>query len=592
MENFNQYRSKVYGCFVGKCVGGTLGMKYEGNLDFNNVTYYDPVPTEMIPNDDLDLQVVNLETVLRTGLPVCRYYLGETWKYHVADFAPDEYAVGISNNRLKLFAPLSGKYRNKFYAGMGAAIRSELWACLAPASPTLAAYFAREDACTDHSSDGIYAEMFLAALESAAFTENDLIKLIDIGLEFIPEGHKLKNAFSDTILWWNESGNIITVREKILKKYFCDNWTDVTINLSFIILSLLACEGSFDKAICTAASLGYDADCTCATVGSIFGIMEPDSIDEKWTAPIGDKVLLSTGIVNMHEAESINDFCDSIISLAGQVEKYYNTGISLNVPDKDKKIKIWTQNWKSIYDWQENATESLLLVKPFPVTLVYPENVASVPNKKNGYFIKISNTTDKNISGCVSLLMPDGFTVTCPNNEFSIEPDSSCEIPFTVEFTSFKRRVPLNLLTVEINADGIVFEVEANIPVSMPWLREDLKTGATDIVEAESIVFNIPKGEYKYTAKFISSAARTVRGCASGDRLFTVYVNGEMIREREDRGYVPAFHRGYDWFRANLLRGENLIEVVFKDGAEGEFFFNFAEDTRLPIYIDSFERIL
>ena len=28
--NFDMYRKKVRGCYVGKCVGGTLGMKYEG----------------------------------------------------------------------------------------------------------------------------------------------------------------------------------------------------------------------------------------------------------------------------------------------------------------------------------------------------------------------------------------------------------------------------------------------------------------------------------------------------------------------------------------------------------------------------------
>jgi hypothetical protein len=98
--DFNVYEKKVRGCFVGKSVGGTLGMKYEGNLNYNEVTYYNPVPTEMIPNDDLDLQVVNLENILSSGLPVCRYYLGNTWKYHVADHAPDEYAVAISNNAL------------------------------------------------------------------------------------------------------------------------------------------------------------------------------------------------------------------------------------------------------------------------------------------------------------------------------------------------------------------------------------------------------------------------------------------------------------------------------------------------------------
>ena len=68
--DFQTYKNKVYGCYVGKAVGGTLGMPYEGDRSVRKVTYYDPVPTEMPPNDDLDLQVVNLATIIRLGLPI------------------------------------------------------------------------------------------------------------------------------------------------------------------------------------------------------------------------------------------------------------------------------------------------------------------------------------------------------------------------------------------------------------------------------------------------------------------------------------------------------------------------------------------
>ena len=81
--NFEAYKKKVFGCFVGKSVGGTLGMPFEGQLEVKPVTYYDPVPTEMVPNDDLDLQVVNLETLLRTGFPVSRHHIGEIWLHHM-----------------------------------------------------------------------------------------------------------------------------------------------------------------------------------------------------------------------------------------------------------------------------------------------------------------------------------------------------------------------------------------------------------------------------------------------------------------------------------------------------------------------------
>ncbi len=592
--DFNDYRNKVYGCFVGKCVGGTLGMKYEGKLDYNYVTYYNPVPTEMIPNDDLDLQVVNLETVLRSGLPVSRYYLGEIWKYHISDFSPDEYAVGVSNYKLKMYAPLSGIYRNKFYAGMGAAIRSELWACLAPANPALAAKFAREDACTDHYADGIYAEMFLAAVESAAFVEKDLIKLIDIGMQYIADGSKLKNAFCDVIKWYNESVDILDVRAKVLENYYSENWTDVIINLSFILLSLLSCENSFDKAICTATSLGYDADCTAATVGSIFGIMDPNGIDEKWTAPIGDKVLLSNGVINMHEPLSIDDFCDNVIFLAGQVEKFYSTGVTLAVPADFKDVKIgapWQKSWEEMYNWQENLKESLILVKPFSVTLAYPETVGCFPEKENNFTLKITNTTDAKLQGEISLSMPAGFDISLKNAEISLNVGESANIPFIVKITALKRRVPLNLLTINLHVNGMIIEAEAGLPVSAPWAVENLKNGEKSTAEACGSFFDIPAGAYKYSATFISSAERSLRITASGKRTFTVYLNGEEVFKREYRGYVPAYHREYDWFRVHALRGANLVEVVFNDEPEGEFFFCFAEDTRLPNMVDSMERM-
>ena len=55
---------------------------------------------------------------------------------------------------------------------MGAAIRSEVWACLCPGDPALAVSLAREDACVDHVRDGVEASSFTdRTLESAAAIE-------------------------------------------------------------------------------------------------------------------------------------------------------------------------------------------------------------------------------------------------------------------------------------------------------------------------------------------------------------------------------------------------------------------------------------
>lgn len=593
--NFNTYNKKVRGCFVGKSVGGTLGMKYEGNLNFNEVTYYNPVPTKMIPNDDLDLQVVNLERIMNSGLPVCRYYLGECWKYNIADHAPDEYAIAVSNNALKIFAPLSGIYRNKFNAGMGGAIRSELWACLAPANPSLSAIFAREDACTDHYADGTYAAMFLAAVESAAFVENDLIKLIDIGLGFIPDGSKLKNAFNDTISWWNETKDILAVRKLILENYKNDNWTDVIINLSFILLSLLCCEGSFDKAVCTAASLGYDADCTAATVGSIFGIMNPDGIDKKWTNPIGDALVLSSSIINMHEPKTIDAFCDSIISVAGEVEKYYNTNVELSIPDDFFKAclnKPWTNIYDIIHGWEEGINESIVSVKPLLVSMIYPKNVAALYNSNNEYTLKLTNILESKVDVSLSLFAPEGFVLNFKDNDFTLDSRETVELPFTIFVDEQKSRSPLNVLKISIEINGIPFDLSAGIPISNPWYVESLETGEKSVFEAESLYFKVPKGKYKYTAKFNSPSDKVIRICSTGTSDFKLFLNGDEVVDKKDKFYVPGFHRGRYFFKVNVKSYENIVDVYFDNDEETEFFFGMSTDFGCAMILDTMERYL
>ena len=595
--NFNDYKNKVYGCFVGKCVGGTLGIKREGKRNYEKVTYYDPIPDKMLPNDDLDLQVVNLEAVLKHGLPISRFTLSENWKYHVADTAPDEYGCSVSNHALKIFAPLSGIYRNKMKAGMGGAIRSELWACLAPANPVLASTFAREDACNDHTDEGIHAEMFLSAVESWAFVEKDLLKLIDTGLSVIPDGSKLKNAFLDTIKWWNNSGDILSVRELILKTYPSDNWTDVTINLSLILLSLLSCENSFDKAICTAASLGYDTDCTAATVGSIFGIMNPNGIDEKWTSPIGNALVLSAGVINMHSKNTIDEFCDQIIALASVVQAFYNTKIRLNVPSDFAKIplaKPHLANNTKIYDWKDGSKESILAVNPFILTLVYPETVSAIPNKENKYLLRIDNSNDLDVSGELSLVLPDYWVATPKDFSFSVKKGERLELAFTVNPDGKQKRMPLNILAMQFTVNGLSFTFESGLPITYPWLKENLTTGEKEIFEADNVFFIIPEGKFRYTAKLFSPMIKDIRIHASGKRHFKFFLNGKELYDSSNSWYgtfyAPTFHRS-GFMKTEIKREYNIIEVEFVEGEPaGEFYMGFSTVNGCAVWIDTFER--
>tara|TARA_R100000027_G_scaffold61554_3_gene52984 strand:+ start:13651 stop:15105 length:1455 start_codon:yes stop_codon:yes gene_type:complete len=314
-------------------------MPFEGYAGPLDLKYYDPIPAAMIPNDDLDLQVLWACLLDGQECPqVGPEMFMKGWREHIG-FPWDEYGVCKRNLAEGILPPRSGAYNNWFQNGMGAAIRSELWACLAPGRPELAAAYAREDACLDHAGDGLYAEVLLAAMQSVAFVESNLDRIIDTGLRAIPEESEVARAIRDTRCWWNQAGDWRKVREQILDKYGHENFTNVTENLAFTLLALLEGGGDFGRSICTATNCGKDTDCTAATVGALLGIMDPDSIEEKWLKPIGRDLVLSPEIVGIQPPPTLDEFTDLIVSLrdrlGGQMPEraeFADAGLERSVP--------------------------------------------------------------------------------------------------------------------------------------------------------------------------------------------------------------------------------------------------------------------
>jgi len=311
-----QFRKQIHACWYGKAIGGTLGGPVEGEPGPLSLTFYDPVPETALPNDDLDLQVVWLHHIR------CNQYrqitpeiFAEAWQKHVL-FPFDEYAVARRNYELGITGPAQGATDNVFAECMGGAIRSEVWACVAPGDPKRAAAFAWADAVVDHCGEGVWAEVFNAALQSAAFEKSDRDELIDIALAEIPKDTKLYSAIQDTRKWWDESGDWLKVRQQILDRYENGNFTYVVINLCFQLVGWFDGDGDFGRSICTATNCGMDTDCTAATLGALLGIIDPDCLPEKWTRPIGESVVLSPEIVGVEVPRDLNALTDWTIEVS------------------------------------------------------------------------------------------------------------------------------------------------------------------------------------------------------------------------------------------------------------------------------------
>lgn len=609
---FEQYKKKVIGCFIGKAVGGTLGAPVEGKRQINNFTYYNPVPTEMLPNDDLDLQVVWLEAIRENGLPVSRKYLAEAWDRHV-DYHFDEYGMAMRNIKGKLMPPLSGYYNNRFNAGMGAAIRAELWASLAPGNPALATALAREDACVDHYEDGVDGTAFVAALESAAFVESDTEKLIAIGLEHIPTNSKMANAVRDTLAWYKENDDMFVVREKILEKYgTCKwekgivNWSDVVINVAFTVLAWLCCKGDFSDGICRATNLGYDTDCTAGIVGSILAIIDPDCVEERWLKPIGTDIVLSANIVGMHNRNTIESFCADINDLCLDIQEYYGTGMFAG-EKSSRPVEHWTEKYENIVLAKDyNVREALVCTEPISVKLAYPEGVAIIPGVATEFSAELVNTAAAALDGAVTLAVPDGWSVSPEKFDFKAQSGESTEIKFSITAPDVTEIPYLNILRFTFDFGGVKNHAEAGIQLATPWLLKevdelpeeitpDMFEGAS-INYAASFIQNIEAGK-KYIAA-VDFKLWHFQDChslfAAQGAPLKLYIDGVKILEHEGEFYTPSPHR-FECSAAHTLRGGwhkaviavdnsrcNSDELFFGIGNMGGRYWHYQLEWRIP----------
>ncbi len=281
--SYEHYLDKIYGCFLGKTVIGTLGAPYEGIKMPLELPFSPEMVNTMLPNDDLDLQVLWLDVAEIYGKDFTSDQLLERFCNH-CDYSPGEYAVMRKNYARGIYPPASGAFSNDFYrSGMGCPIRSEVWACLAPFDPDSAVQYAARDGVLDHAGDSVYAEMFLAALESLCFgivpaqegTGYDPYALIDAALAYVPADCRFYELVTDTVSWCRTYGSegIKRILRKILHKYGHPDCTNLYQNMGITLAALLL--GGFDliKIGMDALNCGFDTDCTCATAGAIVGLI-------------------------------------------------------------------------------------------------------------------------------------------------------------------------------------------------------------------------------------------------------------------------------------------------------------------------------
>lgn len=200
---------------------------------------------------------------------------------HVTEYdKPDDWKEKIEWVRMHL---------NPFREWIGAQIRADGLAYGAAAHPELAAEFAWRDASFSHVKNGIYGEMFVAAMIAAAFAETDAERIVEIGLSEIPANCRLAHDVRKAVAIARTAPDQVELVERIWEAFKHYHPVHTINNAALCAAALVFARGDYELAITTAVLGGWDTDCNGATVGSIMGAMLGGKrLPERWTAKLND----------------------------------------------------------------------------------------------------------------------------------------------------------------------------------------------------------------------------------------------------------------------------------------------------------------
>jgi len=280
-------KDKIAGGWAGKMIGVTYGAPTE--FKAQGKTFEDPikwVPTDVkgsVWQDDIYVQLTFMETMDEYGVDAPAAKFQEL-------FAKSGYMLWHANVQGRknyfdgIYPPLSGNPEFNLHADdIDFQIESDYIGFICPGMPQSANKIADKIGHIMNYGDGVYGGVFVAALYSEAFLENDINKIVDKALLSLPAKSDYAKIITDVVVlhkqypkdWrkaWQELEN------KWGKVNICEAGKtfniDAKLNGAFIIMGLLYGDGDVDKTMEIATRCGQDSDCNPSNAVAVLGVIK------------------------------------------------------------------------------------------------------------------------------------------------------------------------------------------------------------------------------------------------------------------------------------------------------------------------------
>jgi ADP-ribosylglycohydrolase len=312
---------RTYAAWLGRCAGCNLGKPVEGGWGRQKLRRYldlagafpladyipalDPLPEEftlhpswrdatrghiqgMARDDDTDYTMLALRILEKYGPGFTSADVGHEWllafPFHMVYTAE---RVAYRNLIYGMAPPSTATRHNPYREWIGALIRGDMFGYVSPGDPGAAARLAYQDAALSHTANGIYGEMWSAALIAAAFTSESALEALETALGVVPGPSRLAAALRSTMAAHANGASWDDAMASMEGRLAGYHWVHTINNAEVVAAALLWGDGDFGRTIGLAVEAGLDTDCTGATAGSVYGALHGRSaLPGHWVEPL------------------------------------------------------------------------------------------------------------------------------------------------------------------------------------------------------------------------------------------------------------------------------------------------------------------
>lgn len=344
---------RILGSWLGRIAGCNLGKPVEegdiwtsarirqylelaGSYPLRNyIPALDPMPSDFVlrenwphttlgrvdgsdRDDDIDYAILGLHLLEQNGRDITTQQVAEGWlaflPYTRVYTAERATYVNLLHN---VPVALTGVRRNPYREWIGAVIRGDVFGWVNPGRPRAAALHAYQDSVLSHRANGVYGEMWAAALVSAALTAETAAEVIETSLNVVPVQSRLAEAVQTVRTLHAQGTSWDDALSVIQDRYGHYSWVHTVNNAAIITAGLLWGEDDFSTAIGTTVQGGWDTDSNGATVGSVMGALHgAAALPEHFIQPLHDR---TRSAVFGYDHSRISDLAARTVALAARL---------------------------------------------------------------------------------------------------------------------------------------------------------------------------------------------------------------------------------------------------------------------------------